>query len=120
MPDRHESARLREEEEENPIENRQRLLEQRFGPAAAMPARGCPQQQCERGENAGAERAPPRGAMTGALIDNAIQEARRGSERFGAGDLPEQRKGRRVVRQQREVELEELARPRAMRVDDAQ
>src|SRR5689334_15574941 len=106
MPDRHESTRLREEQEEHPIEDGQRLLEQQFGSGAATLARERLQEQLERVENAGAERIAHGGAMTSALIDGAIQQAGSRSEGFSTADLPEQEKGGRVVRQQREVELE--------------
>jgi hypothetical protein len=120
MPHRHEPARLREEEKKDPINDGQRLLEEQLGVCALVPRRESPQQQFERIQDAVCERAADSPAMTCREIDRAIEQPRRSRQCLRTPDTPKQRECvPLLVREEREIELEIVARPCAVGIDDA-
>src|SRR5687767_8715133 len=121
MPDRHEATSLREEEEQDSVEHRQRMLEQDVRGVAASRTEGERRQQLlQRLEDAIAECTAHVQAVPGRKGDCALEQRLWRRERFGADKTPERRLSQLAFAENADIELEIVPRPCAAGVNEPQ
>ena len=121
VPDRHQRSRLREQQKQDAIHDRQRLLE-RDGAIGGLSRR--PRQRHRQGgqcrQHAVAERSADARRMR-VRFEEVVSKRRRGraGESGGARKCPERRDAFRSGHERVEIELDRRARPRSSAIDDA-
>src|SRR5581483_10087507 len=110
-----EPARLSEEQEEDSVEDRQRLLEDDLVSVVAPPLPKRGEEQRERLQHTLAQGPADEHAGACRQVDRLFEERRVRRERRGAAQRPEHIACDPIVSKLREIELEAVARPRALR-----